>query len=379
MSLIAIVGEGLLYLCYFLCSSKAINIANPPSKVKNRLKVRTDWEDINDRNKKKKQDELICDFQDRDEREKDLYEEEKDYTCGTDSLYNEVLYNELFGKDAKLDSEKTKKKKYLVLLPGKRDKEGDESMSDQSILLGKSKKKDKRSYCEIYWHVLSLKQHIINFFTVCNCCNITESYVPLPIRLIRSIFLIILAFLFNILFLNQKYFSQKFRYFNSKYKLIAGATDDLSFTPNEIVFTEIPGNEIWKYSFSHTFINALIVLAILIVVQFIIGVAFFSLRKYLFKRDDKSAFTELESKTKIKYFIFFIITIVLLIIFMFAFIGFGGAYGGGFSDYFIPGIVSLIFLQIFPFIWSIIIAIFYYIGIRGRSRCCRKISRFFMF
>ena len=48
-------------------------------------------------------------------------------------------------------------------------------------------------------------------------------------------------------------------------------------------------------------------------------------------------------------------------------------------DYFIPGIVSLILLQIFPIIWSIIIAIFYYIGIRCRSKCCRKISRFFMF
>ena len=117
----------------------------------------------------------------------------------------------------------------------------------------------------------------------------------------------------------------------------------------------------------------------MIVVQFIVGFAFFSLRKYLFKKDDKSAITELESKTKIKYFIFFIITIVLLIIFMFTFIAYGGAYGGGFSDYFISGIISLIFLQIFPFIWSLIIALFYYIGIRGNSKCCRKVSRFFMF
>ena len=316
---------------------------------------------------------------DRDEREKDLYEEEKDYTCGTDSFFNDVNM-QIFGKPAdKIDSEKKKSKKFLVLLPGKHEKEGEESMSDESILLGKSKKKDKRSYCEIYWHVLSLKQHIINFFTVCNCCNITESYVPLPIRLIRSIFLVILAFLFNMLFLNQKYYSQKFRYFNEKYKLIAGTTDDVTIASEEVVLTKIPGNDIWKYSFAHTFVNALIVLALLIVVQFIIGVAFFSLRKYLFKRDDKSAITELESKTKIKYFIFFIITIVLLIVFMFAFIGFGGAYGGGFSDYFISGIISLIFLQIFPFIWSIIIALFYYIGIRGNSKCCRKVSRFFMF
>ena len=382
ISLIGIVGKVVLFICYLLFSSKTINLANPPSKIKHRLKIRTDWENANDKSKNKKKkpvDELICDFQDRDEREKDLYEEEKDYTCGTDSFFNDVNM-EIFGKPAdKIDSEKKKSKKFLVLLPGKHENEGEESMSDESILLGKSKKKDKRSYCEIYWHVLSLKQHIINFFTVCNCCNITESYVPLPIRLIRSIFLVVLAFLFNMLFLNQKYYSQKFRYFNSEYKLLAGTTDDVTIAPEEVVFTEIPGNDIWKYSFNHTFVNALIVFVLLIVVQFIIGVAFFSLRKYLFKRDDKSAITELESKTKIKYFVFFIITIVLMIIFMFAFIGFGGAYGGGFSDYFISGIISLIFLQIFPFIWSLIIALFYYIGIRGKSKCCRKVSRFFMF
>ena len=91
ISLIAIIGDGVLYICYLLCSSKTINLANPPSKIKHRLKIRTDWENANDKNKKKKPvDELICDFQDRDEREKDLYEEEKDYTCGTDSFFNDV-------------------------------------------------------------------------------------------------------------------------------------------------------------------------------------------------------------------------------------------------------------------------------------------------
>jgi hypothetical protein len=62
ISLIAIIGEGVLYLCYFLCSSKTINLANPPSKIKNRLKIRTDWENANDKNKNKKKkpvDELI--------------------------------------------------------------------------------------------------------------------------------------------------------------------------------------------------------------------------------------------------------------------------------------------------------------------------------
>ena len=160
--------------------------------------------------------------------------------------------------------------------------------------------------------------------------------------------------------MNQKYYSKKFRYFNENYKLIAGTTDGITVAPTEVLFGKIPGNEIWKYSFTHTFINALISFAILMVVQFIIGVAFFSLKKYLFKKDDKSAIIELESKVKIKYFIFFIITIVLLIIFMFAFVGFDGAYGGGFSDYFISGIISLIFFKYFQ-LYGVFFLLYYII------------------
>jgi hypothetical protein len=54
ITLIAIIGEGVLFLFYFLCSSKTINLANPPSKIKNRLKIRTDWENAFDKNKNKK-------------------------------------------------------------------------------------------------------------------------------------------------------------------------------------------------------------------------------------------------------------------------------------------------------------------------------------
>ena len=64
---------------------------------------------------------------------------------------------------------------------------------------------------------------------------------------------------------------------------------------------------------------------------------------------------------------------------MFTFIGFGGSYGGGFIDYFISGIVALIFLQIFPFIWSFILALLYYFGIKGKSEYYLKVSKFFMF
>lgn len=123
---------------------------------------------------------------------------------------------------------------------------------------GPSKKK-KKTFCQIYWHVLSLKQHIINFFSFCTCINITESYIPLPIRIIRSLFLVVLSFLLCILFLDQKYYSKKFKYFNEKYKLIAGTTDGVTITPEEVV-GGVPSGELWSYSFSHTFVNGLIVL-----------------------------------------------------------------------------------------------------------------------
>jgi len=370
INLIAIVGEGALFLIYFLFVNKAIILSNPPPKDKNKLKVETDWEDTNDKNKNKQVEENISESQDKDEREK---EDEKD-NGGANSFFNNANLQIFIKPENKGHSIKNRKK--LVLLPGENGKEG---ITEESILLGKSKIKDTSSYFEIYWYILSLKQHIINFFSSCNFCNITESYIPLPIRLIRSIFLIILEFLFNLLFLNQKYYSKKFKYFNEKYKLIAGTTDGITITPEEVLFSKIPSNDIWKYSFTHTFANALISFVILLVVQFIIGVIFFSLRKYLFKKYDKSTLKDLESKTNIKYLIFFIITIVLLIIFMFTFIGFGGSYGGGFIDYFISGIVTLICLQIFPFIWSFILALLYYFGIKGKNEYCLKVSRFFMF
>ena len=335
------------------------------------MKVRIDWDDTSNRNKNIKVDENISDFQDKDEREK---EDEKDYNSGANSFSNDTNL-QIFSKPG-IKGHSIKNRKKLVLLAGKN---GTESVTEELIFLGKSKIKNNSSYFEIYWYILSLKQHIINFFSSCKCCNITESYVHLFIRLIRSIFLIILAFLLNLLFLNQKYYSQKFIYFNEKYKIIARTTDNITKTSGETLFPEIPLYDIWKYSFTHTFVNALISFAILLVVQFIIGVVFFSFRKYLFKKYNKSAIKDLESKTKKKYVIFFIISIVLLIIFMFIFIVFGGIYGGGFIDYCISGIVTLICLQIFPFIWSIILSLLYYFGIKGKNEYCLKVSRFFMF
>ena len=166
-----------------------------------------------------------------------------------------------------------------------------------------------------------------------------------------------------------------------KNKMYVNIKGEYTFTPEEIK-GGVPSGELWSYSFSHTFVNGLIVFAILLVVQFLIGVSFFSLRNKVIevlKKNDTSGINELVSQTRIRYLVFFIIVGVLLVLFLFVFIAFGGAYGGGFSDYFLPGIVALIFLEIYQFLWSLIISLLYYLGIKQKSKCCRQVSRFFMF
>ena len=119
-----------------------------------------------------------------------------------------------------------------------------------------------------------------------------------------------------------------------------------------------------KYAFNHTIINALIVFVILIVAQFIVGVIFFSVKKsifFFFLQNNMKEIKNLLNKMRIKYIIFVIIAMVLLILFLFTFVGFGGSYGGGYIDYLIPGLVDIALLEILPFIWSLILAIFRYI------------------
>ena len=56
-----------------------------------------------------------------------------------------------------------------------------------------------------------------------------------------------------------------------------------------------------------------------------------------------------------------------MVLFLFAITEFVGAYGGGFVDYFVSGIISLILFEIFPFLWSIFIALFIYIGSKQKK------------
>jgi hypothetical protein len=176
-----------------------------------------------------------------------------------------------------------------------------------------------------------------------------------------------LSFIFNILFLNQNYYEKKFNHFNEKYTLIHAENLDI----------KIPTGKEIEYAFSNTFATSMISFILLIITNFIIGFIFFSFRKDV--NDPTNTFDDLISKAKIRNNIFFIINIVLMIIFLLTLTAFCGAYGGGFVDYFIAGIISLIFLEIFPFLWSLVISLLLYLGNKTNNNCCSKFGQFFMF
>ena len=395
ITLISIVLVIACFIVYFICSKTIIlpKSGNPPKKIKHRILLFSDWNKY-EFNKSSDSNSIIDNdlVQSRDEDDGNIIEEDLTFSHKYDnsssfSIDTEIGIKRNISNKKNALSEK-KSQKILVLLSNKKkgkkrgDKKSDISSQEHEFISTEDSiiKKKNINFCKIYWFVLSIKQHIINFFSNIKCCKITESYIPLPIRFIRSIFMIILSLLLNILFLNQNYFSKKFKYFNEKYKLITIKTEDYIIESNEII--NIPLNELWTYAFKHTFINAIIVFLVLLIAQFIIGIIFFSLRNSVaevIKKNDLNEIKNLITKTKIKYILFFILSLALLILFLFTFIGFGGAYGGASIDYIAPGFIAIIILEIFPFIWSLIIAIFRYIGLKKGHKCFYDFSQFFLF
>jgi len=398
MTGIAIVVEVVFYIWYGICC-KVINygkqkVSNPPPKVKNRLFLINEWQQ-NNANK------IIIEQGDDEQKLIQSRDEEEDgNVLEEDVTFSAKLNNSSFSIDTELaifnnnDLKKKNKdkkgRKVLVLLPEKRNKNkhkiDDEKLKNMSendyLTVEQAKMYDKRSFCQIYWAVLSIKQHIINFFSGINCCKITESYIPLPIKLIRSLFMIILALLVNILFLTQNYFLKKYKYFNQNYKILANKNDEFVVTPEEVNEDNIPTGKLISYAISNGFLYAVIDFAILLVIQFLLGIIFLRLRNKLLELvqiKDINKLDDLASKTRIKYIIFFVLTLCLLVVFLLTFVGFGGAYGGGFIDYLIPGIIALLFLEIFPFLWSLIIALLRYTANKKGSKCPFEFSQFFMF
>ena len=344
-------------------------MSNPPKRF---IMLFSDW---SKKIKKNIAEEEVF-IQPRDDAEEQLLEEEKSYSNDDFNSSNFSIgtnvepVNNLKEKNKLKVSEKADKR-ILILLKnkakGKKPKENNENFESDSEIINLQNNIGEISFCKIYWSVVSLKQHIINYFSCISCCKITKSYIPLPMRIIRSLFIFVLSFIFNILFLNQNYYEKKFNHFNEKYTIIHADNMEIKISTGEII----------GYAFSNTFITAMISFILLIISNFIIGFIFFSIRNKV--KDNSIDKEDLISKTKIKNNIFFIINIVLMLIFLLTITAFCGAYGGGFADYFIAGIISLIFLEIFPFLWSLIISLLIYLGNKKNNICCLKVGQFFMF
>ena len=374
-----------LFIYYFLFSKPLVNVnksiknmSNPPKK--SILKIITDWDKILGRNNLEDEEEIYV--QPRDDADDQLLEEERSYEndgniidlsgLSIDTNVGGAIRNISTGNKLK---EKADQKKVLILLSNKGKNKSknliEDLRSDSDIIPlpeDELNNSGNLNYGKIYWYVLSLKQHIINYFSFIDFCNITESHIPFPIKLIRSLFMIITSFVINVLWLNQTYYEKKFEYFNKEYNIL--------YSENDI---SIPTGKKIGYAIGKTFAKALLSFVILLVVQLLLGIIFFSVIKSVIKIRKNKAIQDLSSKVKIKNIVFFIIVMVLMIIFLFVLGGFVGAYGGGAVDYFTAGIISLIFLEIFPFIWSLIIALFRYYGIKKKNKYLFKIALFFMF
>ena len=373
--IISIVAQISLYLYYIFCSNPLVNLPknkflnNPPKRF---IMLFSDW---NKKNQKNNPEEEIF-IQPRDDAEEQLLEEEKSYSNDEFNSSNFSIGTNVepvvsMKEKNKLKVSEKADRKILILLKnkakGRKPQEVHEDSESESEIINPQNNKGEISFGRIYWSVVSLKQHIINYFSFIHCCKITKSYIPLSMRIIRSLFLFILSFIFNILFLNQNYYENKFIHFNEKYTLIHAENLDIKISTGEKV----------GYALSNTFSTSMISFILLIISNFTIGFIFFSIRKDIY--DSTKSLDDLLSKAKHKNNIFFIINIVLMVIFLLTLTAFCGAYGGGFVDYFTAGIISLIFLEIFPFLWSLIISLLIFLGNKKNNNCCSKFGQFFMF
>ena len=395
--LIVFILQLICYVAYCCCGKPLINldkknsllVANPPKEEKTtRIFLFSDWNlDLKSSTNKNPNlnlnEEVI---QPRDESEDQILEEEKSVNKDVFNLSDISIDTNAGGlfpdKNSNRNSKILEKNKRVLILLGNKPKK--KISLDQSINkeinsegsdekpLGVSKKLRKVSFAKNYWIFLSIKQHIINYFSDIKCCKITESYIPLTMRFVRSLFIIALGFLVNIVWLDQKYFEKKFNHFNDKYGIINSSKTEL----------KISYGERFSYAFSHTIVYGLISFIILTLADFIIGCLFFGFRNEVEKvlvKNKTSKVQDMVLKARRNYNIFFVLNIILLVIFVLSFIGFEATYQGATFDYLSAGIIALVLNEILPFLWSLVLALLRYLGIKKKSKCLLKFSEFFLY
>ena len=391
------------FLCYIAygCFGKPLanisnlpsihTLANPPKLEDNsRIYLFADW-NTNLSNITKKQEEPI------DEQEKVIQPRDD---SGDQIMEEEKSFNNDFFSDISIDTNAgglfpdkrtnrslralEKSKRVLILLGNKAKKtkkkvsiehslNQDEAVSDSDELpLSKRRKIDNSNFWKNYWLFLSIKQHIINYFSDLTCCEITISYIPLELRFVRSIFLFILSIIITILWLDQKYFEKKWEHFNDKYSLSTTFERDFEISLGERIGYALGTN------FGYVIVN----LIFLIVADFITGIIFFNLRSDVEKILDKGKMSKMQDyilKVRRNYNIFYAANFILIIIFFLSLCGFGVAYPGGVVDCLTVALFSVFFFEIVPFVWSLILAALRYYGYKKKKQNMIKFSEYFLY
>ena len=228
---------------------------------------------------------------------------------------------------------------------------------------------DNFSFCGFYWYLLGLKQPLLNLTSQIKMLKITESYIPYGIKIVRFIFMIALNFFINSLFLSQKYYSEKFNYFDSKYNL-----------RRKGIGIDIPTNERFSYAFKNTIVNSVISFIICFIIQSVLNYFYFNIRNKIRdicmnNNNDEEEIKEFLKTIVTQYKSIFLINMVLMILFSCYIINFSAVYIGGDLDYISASILTFIFLQVFPFFICFILTLIRYLGIKISSDLLYKTSQ----
>ena len=244
--------------------------------------------------------------------------------------------------------------------------------------LSEGRKKDKRKFCNIYCHLLTLKQPLLDLLSNIDSLELNNNFVPFAMKLIRFLFFLSLNLFLNSLFLTQKYFTKKYNYFNNKY----------SFELTEENIGKINNKEKFIFSLKYCYIYSIICFIIIILVEFLINYCLFNLRKKVWiiikkcKNEKNEEIKEINIfflKYNCYYIIIACINFLFMILFFYYLINFSEAYKGGFVDYLTAGFMTWILLQIFPFITCFISTIFRYCGIKCGTKKLYKLNQVYAF
>lgn len=221
-----------------------------------------------------------------------------------------------------------------------------------------AKKKDKRTFCQYYCHLLFFNQQIINMFSCCSYCI----SIPFPLKIIKILFVFMIDLFINSILLNENYIFEKYNYFNENYNI---ENNKISSIKKKIILYAIKNGKIQITS------SFFICLAL----HYIIS-ALLNIRKqiyHLLKKDKEEPKEKIEKKRieKIKNSIFcrinlvVIICLLIMIILSIYLTNFCIVYSGTVIDLISQSMTCFIILQIILFIICFIVSSLRYLGLKG--------------